>query len=268
MHVFVLYVCNAYIRLAMQFLCILAKYVNNVLMFTNNAPCINADKKLVLLKNMLPYGFDDMVVNHEKKYIQYDKCCIFFSDIVSYCKLSQRCSNIILYWLLDDLYSRFDNIVKKYENLQKIETIGDAYMVVGNLNNSEYCEKTVVEIIQFSLEIMEEMKKITVESINPLQLRIGIHIGNIIVSTMGEINPRLSIIGRHVNKAARLQATAQPDTIQISSELFDIASKIKKLDVTYVENKNIWLKNIGCVNTFTIKPRDGDRPYSKWRTTT
>jgi class 3 adenylate cyclase len=149
------------------------------------------------------------------------------------------------------MYTRFDNIIKKYKHIQKIETIGDAYMVVGDMNNFHYNNELLIEMISFALEILNEVKKIKTPT-HVLSIRIGIHYGSFIVSYIGKINPRLCVIGKHVNKTARLQSTAEIDTIQISKEIYNLLDK-NHVCFNCSLNKDIYLKNIGTVDTYTIR---------------
>jgi class 3 adenylate cyclase len=216
-----------------------------------NGDTIN--EKIKLLQQLLPYGFDDAFLQKTRKYIKYKSCCILFTDVVSYCELAETYTDTIIYMMLNEMYSKFDVIIQKYQHLQKIETIGDAYLVVGDLNSAEYNDRIVIEILYFALEIMDEMKTIRTPT-HKLQIRIGIHIGNFIISVLGKINPRLCIIGKNINKTARLQSTARPETIQISAELFDIASHIPPIrNLMFYKNEKVYLKNIGYTHTYTVK---------------
>lgn len=178
-------------------------------------------KKLELLKNILPYGFDEAFIKKKKKYIRKNGC-VLFTDVVSYCKMADTYSDMIIYMILDEMYSRFDKIIEKYSALCKIETIGDAYMAIGDIAIDEDTSK--VQMIQYALELLDEIKNVRTPTHN-LQIRIGLHFGSYVVCFLGKLKPRLSIVGRNVNLAARLQTTAEPNTIQISNSFYNSISK-------------------------------------------
>jgi class 3 adenylate cyclase len=181
--------------------------------------------------------------------------CVMFMDIVNYTELANRYkSGDTIFRLLDNVYCHFDNIIKKYSHLQKIETIGDAYMVVGDIYRRELNHKTVVkEMISLGLDFIREIKTIKTPDQIPLQIRIGINIGNVNIGILGNEIPRLCVVGNAVNMSARLQSTADADSIQISRHVYEQAEE-QDMNITYTEKQNVFLKNIGSVTTFMITP--------------
>ena len=178
-----------------------------------------------------------------------------FMDIVNYTELASRYkSGDAIFKLLDNVYTRFDNIIKKYSHLQKIETIGDAYMVVGDIYRHELNHKVVVkEIIQLGLEFIREIKTIQTPDNIPLCIRVGINLGNVNVGILGNEIPRLCVVGNAVNMASRLQSTAETNKIQLSRHVYEQAEEIDfGPGIEYVVNENVFLKNIGSVTTYTI----------------
>jgi class 3 adenylate cyclase len=214
-----------------------------------------------LLKKILPFDL-------EKKYIenanekadtstkQFSMICVLFTDIVNYTELAHRYDDKIIFQLLYNIYTAFDSIIKKYPHLQKIETIGDAYMVVGDIFRNAQNHKLVIkEILLFSLDIIKEIKTITTPDNVPLCIRIGVNIGNVSIGILGHEIPRLCVVGNSVNMAARLQSTAEIDTIQFSKDIYEELEDIQ-FDETFqiVAKENVFLKNIGSVTTYNIMP--------------
>jgi class 3 adenylate cyclase len=140
--------------------------------------------------------------------------------------------------------------------LQKIETIGDAYMVVGDIFRQENNHHIVIkEIILLAIEFMSEIKNIKTPDDAPLCIRIGINLGTVNVGILGNEIPRLCVVGNAVNVAARLQSTADADTIQISRHIYEKTEEINfGIKIDCVEKDNIFLKNIGSVTTYNIYP--------------
>ena len=235
--------------------------------FVDKIPKTNEKLKLELLKKLLPFDLDrDYITagagpgtgpgpgpgaNKEFKMI-----CIMFMDIVNYTELATRYKNDdTIFKLLNDIYCHFDKIIKKYSHLQKIETIGDAYMVVGDIYREELNHKVVVkEIILLGLEFIKEIKTIKTPDNIPLCIRIGIHMGNVNIGILGNEIPRLCVVGNAVNVSARLQTTAEADTIQMSRHIYEQAEEIDfGMNMEYIKKENVFLKNIGSITTYNLQ---------------
>ena len=216
-----------------------------------------------LLNKILPFGFDkeyiatasaNATANASAK--QFNMICVLFTDIVNYTELAQKYDDVIIFQLLNSVYISFDKIIKKYPHLQKIETIGDAYMVVGDIFRNTINHNVVInEILSFAIDIIREVKTIKTPDNIPLCIRVGINIGSVSIGILGNEIPRLCIVGNAVNMAARLQSTAEIDTIQISSDVYELLENIeidKKYEFT--KKENVFLKNMGSVTTYNIPP--------------
>jgi class 3 adenylate cyclase len=233
----------------------------------NKIPLSNHSLKIDLLKKLLPFDFDKDYLdantnkntyttinsNTNKK---FDFICVLFMDIVNYTELAKKYDGDTIFRLLNNIYDHFDNIIKKYSHLQKIETIGDAYMVVGDIFRNELNHKVVVkEMILLALEFIKEIKTIKTPHEMPLSIRIGINIGSVNVGILGNEVPRLCVVGNTVNVAARLQSTAETDSIQISRHVYEHTQDIDfDFIINYAIKENVFLKNIGSIITYTISP--------------
>lgn len=210
-----------------------------------------------LLNKILPLGFDkEYIVSLSVSAKKFDMICVLLTDIVNYTELAQKYDDTIIFQLLNNVYISFDKIIKKYPHLQKIETIGDAYMVVGDIFRNTINHKTVInEILSFAVDIIKEVKIIKTPDNIPLCIRIGINIGSVSIGILGNELPRLCIVGNVVNMAARLQSTAEIDTIQISSNVYELFENVE-IDKKYefIIKTNIFLKNMGSVTTYNIPP--------------
>jgi len=242
--------------------------------FVNKIPKTNSKLKLELLRKILPFDMDRnyMELNEDnsestgtsaaKK--EFTFICVMFMDIVNYTELASRYSDSDIFKLLDKIYSHYDNIIKKYSLLQKIETIGDAYMVVGDIFREKLNHKAVVkEIILLGLEFIKEIKNIKTPDDIPLRIRIGINMGKVSIGILGNEIPRLCVVGNTVNVTARLQSTADPDTIQMSRHVYEQAQEIDfGMDIEYIAKENVFLKNIGSITTYNITPPPPTAKYS------
>lgn len=218
--------------------------------FNNNIkymiPIDKTPLKLELLKKILPLELEENYLSKRNDYKEFHQICVLFTDIVSYTELAKKYESTVIFKLLHDVYTRFDDIVKKYILLQKIETIGDAYMVVGDLYHS-YQSDTPEQMMNLAKEFLQEIGNVPTPDGNPLQLRIGIHIGEVVVGILGVEIPRLCVVGNTVNMASRLQSTADPNTIQVSKQFFDVVSNTS---IIFESKDNVFLKNIGSTTTY------------------
>jgi class 3 adenylate cyclase len=108
----------------------------------------------------------------------------------------------------------------------------------------------------FALDIIKQIKTIKTPNNIPLCIRIGINMGNVSVGILGNEIPKLCVVGNTVNIASRLQSTAEIDTIQISRNIYEQLEDIE-FDVKFeiITRENVFLKNIGSVNTYSIFPQ-------------
>jgi len=228
---------------------------------TSRMPDNTDELKKELLTKLLPFNFDKEYIEQRSAFnkrstIKLDMICILFTDIVNYTELAKKYDDKIIFQLLNSIYNHFDNIRKKFPHLQKIETIGDAYMVVGDIYRNSNNHKIVIkEIILLAFELVYAVKKVKTPDDVPLSLRIGITMGNVSIGILGNEIPRLCVVGNAVNVASRLQSTADIDSIQISRHIYE---KIGELDFDFVFDcilkENVFLKNLGTINTYNIYP--------------
>jgi class 3 adenylate cyclase len=222
----------------------------------------NTDElKKELLTKLLPFNLDKEYIEqssvfNKRSTIKLDMICILFTDIVNYTELAKKYDDKVIFQLLNNIYNNFDNIRKKYSKLQKIETIGDAYMVVGDIYRSANNHKVVIkEIILLAFELVNSIKTMNTPDDIQLSIRIGITMGNVSIGILGNEIPRLCVVGNAVNVASRLQSTADIDSIQISRHIYE---KIGELDFNFVFDcilkENVFLKNLGTINTYNIYP--------------
>ena len=222
-----------------------------------------------LLRKILPFDFDKKYIASQSHVTdkmttatsnantkQFNMICVLFTDIVNYTELARKYDDNVIFQLLYSVYTSFDTIIKKYPHLQKIETIGDAYMVVGDIfRNTNNHTIVIKEIILFAMDIVAEIKTIKTPDSIPLSIRIGINMGNVSVGILGNEIPRLCVVGNSVNMASRLQSTAEIDTIQISRHIYE---KIEEIDfdkpIEFITKENVFLKNIGSITTYNITP--------------
>jgi class 3 adenylate cyclase len=210
--------------------------------------------KIELLKKILPYDLDDSyLLSNINRYNKHENVCILFTDIVDYSDFSCKISETLLYNILNNIYTQFDIRIRKYKSLQKIETIGDSYMVVGDLMKQHDKSVYVKEMIQLAFDLNDICSTILLPNRESIRIRIGIHIGDVVVGLLGVDIPRLCVIGNSVNLTSRLESNSQPNKIHISREIYDIIKEDDMYD--FKERPSTYLKNIGTYTTYFIALR-------------
>ncbi|RZC38689.1 Guanylate cyc and/or HNOBA domain containing protein [Asbolus verrucosus] len=140
---------------------------------------------------------------------QFECVTVYFSDIVGFTALCAKSSPMEVVDFLNDLYSTFDRIIGSYD-VYKVETIGDAYMVVSGLperNGDTHAR----EIALLSLAILDAIHCFTIQH-QPdyrLKVRIGIHSGPVCAGVVGQKMPHFCLFGDTVNTASRMESTGQ-----------------------------------------------------------
>lgn len=145
----------------------------------------------------------------------YNAATVLFTDFLNFTKLSQTLSPERLIDELDECFLAFDEICEKY-GLEKIKTIGDAFMCAGGLpvpNNTH-----PVDVVKAALEMLSWLEKRNRENPNAVfrQMRIGIHTGPVIAGVIGKNKFAYDIWGDAVNLAARLEELGEPGRVNIS----------------------------------------------------
>jgi len=224
--------------------------------FMSKIPEDRDSHKQELLSKLLPLGMDKTYLadsNEASSPKQYDMICVLFTDIVNYTELAKQYDDKTIFDLLNTVYRTFDTIINKYSRLQKIETIGDAYMVVGDIYRTIYNHDVVIEeIVKLGIDFLKAIKTIETPNQKPLSIRVGINLGKVSIGILGSEIPRLCVVGNAVNVAARLQSTADENSIQMSHHIYEQLGDIDLYEI--VKKENVFLKNIGSVTTYNITP--------------
>lgn len=172
-----------------------------------------------LLCRMLPKQIAEKLKQGEAVAPQaFDEVTIYFSDIVGFTDLSSQSTPFQVVDLLNDLYTLFDGIVERHD-VYKVETIGDAYMVVSGLPNKNG-KRHAAEIANMSLDLLDAVRKFAVRHVPgyKMMLRIGMHTGSVCAGVVGLKMPRYCLFGDTVNTASRMESNGEALKIHMSQE--------------------------------------------------
>lgn len=169
-----------------------------------------------ILYNILPAPIAERMLDGEKQIADYcDNVSVFFCDIVNFTGLSESISPAETVNVLNELFSEFDRIARKH-GLEKIKTIGDAYMAVAGVPVplNDHADRTAA----FALDILEAMRTYSQRTGNQLEVRIGLHCGNAVAGVIGESKFAYDLWGDTINTASRMETHGEPGKIHVSED--------------------------------------------------
>jgi len=170
-----------------------------------------------LLKNTLPESVAEEL-KYERGFAprQYD-CTILFSDFVGFTHMAEQIPGELLIRILDDLFSRFDGLIRQHKGT-KIKTIGDAYMAV--FGAPERFAEHPVMAINAALALQKFISDYREESGQDFHMRIGIHTGTVMAGVVGVERMQFDVFGDNVNIASRFESAGEKGRVNVSEETF------------------------------------------------
>jgi len=221
-----------------------------------------------LLLNILPHAISsELKTEGFAKARRYEFATVMFIDFKSFTKISEQLSPEDLVKQLDMYFRAFDFIIAQFK-LEKIKTIGDAYMVASGLSDRL---SSPTNMVKAALEIQEYLSDTALDKKElgepHFEARIGIHTGPVVAGVVGVKKFAYDIWGDTVNVAARLQETCETGSINISEATFNeikyffpctyrgrLNAKNKGvIDMYYVNNKNALAKAVSLHNNVLTK---------------
>jgi adenylate cyclase len=201
-----------------------------------------------LLLNILPAPIAHRLKSGERAIAdKFDSVTVLFADIVGFTKLSARTTPEELVQGLNAIFGHFDALAHKY-GLEKIKTIGDAYMVAGGLpeRSHDHAER----VARFAIEMQTVMQEDALRSSNGelVQMRIGIHTGEAVAGVIGTSKFSYDLWGDTVNTASRMESHGEAGRVHVSEEVF-LALNGK---FTFEERGEMDVKGKGVMRTWFL----------------
>jgi class 3 adenylate cyclase len=170
-----------------------------------------------LVSDVLPRDLLGRIEAGERIAEAFGEVTILFADLVGFTRLTSRLAPRHLVEILDRMFSAFDDAVERC-GLEKVKTIGDAYMVIGGTRGDGI--DATVGATRLAFEMLQEAHRLASGLGHDLELRIGIHTGSVIGGVIGRNKKVYDYWGETVNVASRLESTGQPGRIRVSETAF------------------------------------------------
>jgi adenylate cyclase len=188
---------------------------------------IEKEKTEALLANVLPKNTASEIMEKGKATkIKYNFVTVLFSDIQGFTKIAEETNPEILIDELDKFFFYFDSVVEKF-GIEKIKTIGDAYMCAGGI--PEKNRTNPVEVILAALEMKAYMIRLKetseLEGMKYWDIRIGIHTGTVVAGVVGQKKLSYDIWGDTVNTASRMESSGEAGRINISGTTYEFVKE-------------------------------------------
>jgi class 3 adenylate cyclase len=206
-----------------------------------------------LLKNILPEKTaEELKLHNAVQPVRYESVTVMFTDFKNFTQIAEGVSPEELITVLDECFRLFDAIVKKY-GLEKIKTIGDAYMCAGGLPvpNDSHPVDTVSAAIEMQRDLLLLMSQKAAQGQPVFEMRIGIHTGPVVAGVVGSHKFAYDIWGDTVNTAARLEQSGEAGKINISETTYQRVKDV--FDCTF--RGNLTAKNKGEIAMYFVEGR-------------
>ena len=206
---------------------------------------------LELLLNILPEEVaDELKAKGSADAQMIDEVTVLFTDFKGFTQLSEKLSPKALVAEINECFSAFDHIMTKY-GIEKIKTIGDAYMAAGGLPipNATHANDVVNAALEIQAFMQDHKKTRAAAGELFFEIRIGVHTGPVVAGIVGVKKFQYDIWGDTVNTASRMESSGEAGKINISETTFEIVRE--NFDCKY--RGKIEAKNKGLIDMYFVE---------------
>ena len=177
-----------------------------------------------LLLNILPTEIADELKRFGKSYARkHDQVSVLFSDIKGFTSIAENLTPVKLVTQLDEVFGAFDNIIAKY-GIEKIKTIGDAYMCASGLPQAD--PENAIKTVSAALDMMQFVKEFgstnKLQNLPAFEIRIGINTGPLVAGVVGLKKFAYDIWGDTVNLASQMEQHSEVGKVNISGATYEL----------------------------------------------
>jgi class 3 adenylate cyclase len=181
--------------------------------------------------------------------VEYESASVLFADIVGFTRIAEGLTPKQLVGELDEYFRHFDRVVRR-RHLEKIKTIGDAYMAVGGIPQPNRTH--AVDCVLAALEIRDLMQALAADASRQnrpqFQLRIGVHTGELVAGVIGRSKFSYDVWGDTVNTASRLESAGAPARVNVSAATYALIAEFFACE----HRGNIGAKNKGPIDMYFV----------------
>jgi class 3 adenylate cyclase len=211
---------------------------------------VEKQKSEDLLLNILPETIAGELKEHGRTTpCRFESATVMFTDFKGFTNFSEKHSPEELVHLVDHYFRAFDQIVKKYQ-IEKIKTIGDAYMCVAGIPdlNADHAATMIRAAFEFHAFVNSEAERKQKLNQPYLRMRIGVHSGPLVAGVVGSRKFSYDVWGDTVNIAARMEQSGEADGINVSETVYELI----KDDFDFVYRGEIEAKNKGRMKMYFV----------------
>ena len=213
------------------------------------------DRSENLLLNILPEEIaQELKENGRAKAQSFSEVSVLFTDFKGFTKHSASMSPVDLVDEIGKCFEAFDNIVDKYQ-IEKIKTIGDAYMAAGGLSlqNKDSVRNTVLAALEMQEFMMKRKSERENLGLPVFKMRAGVHTGDLVAGIVGIKKFQYDVWGDTVNTASRIESSGEVSQVNISESTYH---KIKsEQEFEFIDRGMVESKGIGAIRMFFVKRR-------------
>ena len=257
----VVYLTDAVLAAAFLFINLRTIYSHEESDRTNHNLSLLAEKEIkeneALLVQLMPPHVLQHLEREQKFTDKLHKETLLFADIVGFTAWSSGKTPNEIVEMLSNLFTRFDKLCGEFD-VYKVHTIGDCYVVMGDTGkrNRDY-SKECVNVMKMAYQMIEVIKEENMKHASSLNMRIGVHTGEVIAGVIGTDIVRYDIWGADVLIANKMESNGTPGRVKVSEDTKELIESRVRSGFSFEESKKLEAKSIGVTKqTFYVNCPD------------